>query len=140
MRRREFIEKTGWRQISGPLFWKYVGLFLAVVCVSLLGHGLFEIIISYREHTDALIRSQREQAEGAAEKIGLFIKEIESQMGWTTHLTWSVSNIEHAAGARHFRVQAARRLREAAAQYVAARQGLAGRRRARLLLFVQKVW
>ena len=26
-------EKTGWRQISGPLFWKCVGLFLAVVCV-----------------------------------------------------------------------------------------------------------
>jgi hypothetical protein len=34
------------------------------------------------------------QAEGAAEKIGLFIKEIESQMGWTTQLTWSASSIE----------------------------------------------
>jgi two-component system NtrC family sensor kinase len=29
------------------------------------------------------------QAEGAAEKIGQFIKEIEAQMGWTTQLTWS---------------------------------------------------
>ena len=29
-----------------------------------------------------------------AEKIGLFIKEIESQMGWTTQLTWSASTIE----------------------------------------------
>jgi hypothetical protein len=29
-----FAEKTGWRQISGPLFRKYVGLFLAVVCVA----------------------------------------------------------------------------------------------------------
>jgi hypothetical protein len=27
-------EKTGWRQISGPLFRKYVGLFLAVVCIA----------------------------------------------------------------------------------------------------------
>jgi len=36
-------EKTGWRQISGPLFRKYVGLFLAVVCVALLSNGLFEI-------------------------------------------------------------------------------------------------
>jgi two-component system NtrC family sensor kinase len=36
----------------------------------------------------------RLQAEGAAEKIGLFIKEIESQMGWTTQLTWSASTIE----------------------------------------------
>src|SRR6516162_4016142 len=87
-------EKTGWRQISGPLFRKYVGLFLAVVCIALLSNGLFEIFFSYREHTESLVRIQREQAEGAAEKIGLFIKEIESQMGWTTQLTWSASTIE----------------------------------------------
>jgi hypothetical protein len=36
----------------------------------------------------------RLQAEGAAEKIGLFIKEIENQMGWTTQLTWSAATIE----------------------------------------------
>jgi hypothetical protein len=53
------------------LFWKYVALFLAVVCAALLSNGLFEIIFSYREHTDALVRTQREQAQGAAEKIGL---------------------------------------------------------------------
>ena len=87
-------EKTGWHQISGPLFRKYVGLFLAVVCVALLSNGLFEIIFSYREHTDALVRIQREQAEGAAEKISHFIKEIENQMGWTTQLTWSTSTVE----------------------------------------------
>ena len=87
-------EKTGWRQIGGPLFRKYVGLFLAVVCVALLSNGLFEIIFSYREHTDALVRIQREQAEGAAEKIGHFVKEIENQIGWTTQLTWSASTIE----------------------------------------------
>ena len=79
--RSEVLASTGWRQISGPLFWKCVGLFLAVVCVALLSNSLFEIIFSYREHTDALLRNQREQAEGVAEKIGLFIKEIESQMG-----------------------------------------------------------
>src|SRR6516225_11212625 len=49
-------EKTGWRQISGPLFRKYVGLFLAVVCIALLSNGLFEIFFSYREHTESLIR------------------------------------------------------------------------------------
>src|SRR5271168_4011650 len=87
-------ERTGWRQISGPLFRKYVGLFLAVVCIALLSNGIFEIIFSYREHTDALIRIQREQAEGAAEKISHFIKEIENQMGWTTQLTWSPTTLE----------------------------------------------
>jgi HAMP domain-containing protein len=86
--------KIHWRQISGPLFRKYVGLFLAVVCVALFSNGLFEILFSYREHTDALVRIQREQAEGAAEKISHFMKEIENQMGWTTQLTWSASILE----------------------------------------------
>jgi len=36
----------------------------------------------------------RLQAEGAAVKIGLFIKGIESQMGWTALLGWSASTIE----------------------------------------------
>ena len=79
--------KRGWRQFSGPLFRKYVGLFLAVVCVALLSNGLFEIVFSYREHTDALIRIQREQAEGAAGKIADFIRAIENQIGWFARIT-----------------------------------------------------
>src|SRR5205823_5701708 len=88
------VEKSGWRQISGPLFRKYVALFLAVVCVALLSNGLFEIWFSYQEHKASLIRIQREQAEAAAAKIGQFIKEIESQVGWTTQLPWSAGTID----------------------------------------------
>ncbi len=87
-------ELSGWRQISGPLFRKYVALFLAVVCVALMTNGLFEIWFSYQEHKTSLIRIQREQAQGAAAKIGQFIKEIESQVGWTTQLPWSAGTIE----------------------------------------------
>ena len=76
------------------LFLKYAGLFVAVVCVALVTNGIFEIWGSYREHRDALIRIQHEQAEAAAAKIGQFIKEIESQVGWTTQLLWSVETIE----------------------------------------------
>src|SRR5262250_2981108 len=84
----------GWRQINGPLFRKYVALFLAVVFIVLLTNVLFEIGFSYQEHKASLIRIQREQAESAATKIGQFIKEIESQVGWTTQLLWSVETIE----------------------------------------------
>jgi signal transduction histidine kinase len=90
----KIAEKSGWRQISGPLFRKYVALFLAVVCIALLSNGLFEIIFSYRDHKDALIRIQHEQAEGAAEKIAQFVKEIDSQVGWTTQLPWSPGTID----------------------------------------------
>jgi signal transduction histidine kinase len=82
------------RKIRSRLFLKYAGLFVAVVCVALLTNGLFEIWVSYREHKDALIQIQHEQAESAAAKIGQFIKEIESQVGWTTQLLWSAGTIE----------------------------------------------
>jgi len=76
------------------LFTKYVALFVAVVCVALLSNGVFDVFFYYQEHKASLIRIQREQAEAAAAKIGQFIKEIESQLGWTTQLPWSAGSIE----------------------------------------------
>jgi len=80
---------SSWRQINGPLFRKYVALFLGVVCVVLLSNGLLELGFTYQEHRASLISVQREQAEAAAAKIGQFVREIESQVGWTTQLPWS---------------------------------------------------
>jgi signal transduction histidine kinase/CheY-like chemotaxis protein len=82
------------RQINGPLFRKYVALFLAVVFVVLLSNVLFEVGFSYQEHKSSLIRIQREQAEAASAKIGQFVKELESQVGWTTQLPWTAGTIE----------------------------------------------
>jgi signal transduction histidine kinase/CheY-like chemotaxis protein len=76
------------------LFTKYVALFVAVVTIALLSNGIFDVVFYYREHKASLIRIQREQAEAAAAKIGQFIKEIESQLGWTTQLPWSAGSIE----------------------------------------------
>src|SRR5262252_615178 len=76
------------------LFTKYVALFVAVVCIALLSNGVFDVLFYYQEHKVSLIRIQREQAEAAAAKIGQFIKEIESQLGWTTQLPWSAGSIE----------------------------------------------
>jgi two-component system, NtrC family, sensor kinase len=76
------------------LFTKYVALFVAVVCVALVSNGVFDVLFYYQEHKASLIRIQREQAEAAAAKIGQFIKEIESQLGWTTQLPWSAGSIE----------------------------------------------
>src|ERR1700732_5137323 len=81
-------------RVRGRLFRKYVALFVAVVSVALLANGLFEIWFAYREHQDALVRIQREQAGAAAGKIGQFVKEIESQLGWTTQLPWSTATLE----------------------------------------------
>ena len=82
------------RKVRSRLFLKYAALFVAVVCVALVTNGLFETWVSYREHRETLIRIQHEQAGSAAAKIGQFIKEIESQVGWTTQLIWSGGSIE----------------------------------------------
>jgi signal transduction histidine kinase len=76
------------------LFTKYVVLFVAVVGVALLSNGIFEVFFYYREHKASLIRIQHEQAEAAAAKISQFIKEIESQLGWTTQLPWSAGSLQ----------------------------------------------
>jgi signal transduction histidine kinase len=81
-------------KVRSRLFTKYVALFVAVVGVALLSNGIFEVFFYYREHKASLIRIQHEQAEAAAAKIGQFIKEIESQLGWTTQLPWSAGSIE----------------------------------------------
>src|SRR5215216_1501547 len=81
-------------KIRSRLFTKYVALFVAVVAVALLSKGIFEVFFYYREHKAALIRIQHEQAEAAAAKISQFVKEIESQLGWTTQLPWSAASIQ----------------------------------------------
>jgi len=81
-------------RLRGRLFRKYVALFIAVVCLALLANGMFEVWFSYQEHRSSLVRIQREQAEAAAAKLEQFVKEIESQVGWTTQLPWSAGTIE----------------------------------------------
>jgi signal transduction histidine kinase len=80
---------AGLQKFRASLFHKYVVLFLAVVSLALLTSGLSQIWFSYREHKASLIRIQHEQASAAANKISQFIREIESQIGWTTLLPWS---------------------------------------------------
>jgi signal transduction histidine kinase len=84
----------GPRAIRSRLFYKYVSLVVAVVLAALLANGVMEVWGTYRDHKASLIRIQREQAEAAAGKIGQFIAEIESQLGWTIQLPWSSGTFE----------------------------------------------
>jgi hypothetical protein len=90
-------------------FNKYDALLVAVVGVTLVSGGVFEVFSHYREHRTALIRIQHEQAKAAAAKIGQFIEDIEGQLGWTTQLPWSANAPENR------RFDALRLLRQAPA-------------------------
>src|SRR3972149_408400 len=77
----------------GPLFRKYVVLFVSLVSGALVTSGLVEIYFSYQENKTALGRIQREKAQAAASKIEQFIKEIERQIGWTTQAQWGARSM-----------------------------------------------
>jgi signal transduction histidine kinase/CheY-like chemotaxis protein len=87
-------ERLGTRQ---TLFWKYVLLFTLVISGALVIDGLVDTWFTFRDHRAALVRIQREQAVSAASKITQFIREIEAQLGWTTHLSWETTAIEQRA-------------------------------------------
>jgi signal transduction histidine kinase len=110
----------------GRLFRKYVAFFVAAIALALLINGASEIWFSYQEHKAALIRIQHEQAEAAAAKIGQFIREIESQIGWTTQLPWAASALEQR------RFDALRLLRQVPAITELAQLDAAGREQLRV--------
>jgi signal transduction histidine kinase len=110
----------------GRLFRKYVAFFVAVIALALLLNGASEVWFSYQEHKAALIRIQHEQAEAAAAKIGQFIREIESQIGWTTQLPWAAGALEQR------RFDALRLLRQVPAITELAQLDAAGREQLRV--------
>jgi len=83
-----------WALVHSRLFWKYVVLFVAVTSSALVTNSLADMWFTYQEHRDVLIRAQNEQAGAAAAKISQFIKEIEGNLGWTTHMSWAVPAME----------------------------------------------
>jgi signal transduction histidine kinase len=70
---------------KGRLFQKYAALLVALVVGALIVNAAIEGYHFYLENKQALIAVQREKAQGAAAVIEQFVKEIESQVGWTTH-------------------------------------------------------
>ena len=82
------------RRLWASLFRKYVSLFLAVVAIALTTNGLMQAWLAAEQHRIATVRIQQEQANAAATRITQFIREIESQIGWTIQLPWTGSALE----------------------------------------------
>ena len=86
---RILAARDAWTKIRGRLFWKYVALLAALLCVVLAANGVIWITFSYNDQRTSLVRIQREQAQAAAARIGQFVSEIEGQLGWMTQLPWT---------------------------------------------------
>jgi signal transduction histidine kinase/ActR/RegA family two-component response regulator len=72
-----------------PLLWKYLVSLLAVVVVPLIGYTATQVWFSTTGHRDALRQLQRANVKSAAIQITQFVRDIERQLRWVTHLSWS---------------------------------------------------
>ncbi len=68
---------------------KFALAFIGLVTLVLVINGAVNLWLSYEEAKRSAIRVQQEKAQAAAERINLFVSDIESQMGWTTRAEWA---------------------------------------------------
>jgi signal transduction histidine kinase len=88
---------------------RYLVTFLAVVAVPLVAYAVAVLGFTADEHRRSLAEVQRVHAEAAAQRITQFVRELEGQLRWTTHIAWSEADTEQ------HRVDALRLLRQAPA-------------------------
>src|SRR5438093_8693974 len=69
----------------GGLARRYLIVLVALVTSALVTAGAIQLRASYSENQAALVAVQREKASGAAVRIEAFVRDIERQLGWTTH-------------------------------------------------------
>lgn len=77
-----------------PLAVKLATALIGLVTLALVINGAVNLWLSYEEAKSAAVGVQQEKAQAAAERIGQFAAEIESQMGWTTRAEWRRVGLE----------------------------------------------
>jgi signal transduction histidine kinase len=76
------------------LYFKYVVLFVGLVTGVMVINAALDLYFVYQENRRASIEVQHEKAEAAAQRIRLYVEEIERQMGWVTHPQWATLSVE----------------------------------------------
>ena len=90
------------------LFRKYAALLALLVTTGLIAASALGMSFLWQTQKAALGRLQKEKATGAANQIAQFVKEIEGQVGWTTH----AALVGGTAGAEQRRFDFIRLLRQ----------------------------
>jgi two-component system NtrC family sensor kinase len=84
------VTGRAWK-VRGRLFLKYVAA-LVVICLVLVVYAEVEIWVFYQDRKKSIIRIEQEQAKLAAEEIGDFVHQIETQLAWTTYSPWGAAS------------------------------------------------
>lgn len=99
---------------------------LGVVALALIPSALLDVWFAYDQMRSLLFRIQSDQVNSAADKIGQFVREIEGQLSWVTHLPLADKSDDE------WRFDAVRLLRQAPAVTELAQLDAQGRERYRM--------
>ena len=78
------------RTLAAKLAFGFVGL----VALVLIVNGAIDAFLSYSQAKRAALDVQGEKARAAAERVGLFVDEIQTQLGWTAGVEWGYAKLE----------------------------------------------
>ncbi|HLW91212.1 MAG TPA: cache domain-containing protein, partial [Roseiarcus sp.] len=74
-----------WR---APLAAKFAATLIGLVILVLLVNGAIDTLLNYNRAKSAALDVEQEKARSAAVRVGEFLTEIETQLGWTTGAEW----------------------------------------------------
>ena len=82
---RKSTPRRAWRV---PLAAKLAAALVGLVGLVLLVNGAVNTWLNYNQAKDAALEVQQEKARSAAVRVGEFLADIETQLGWTTGAEW----------------------------------------------------
>ena len=80
-----------WR---APLAGKLALAFIGLVAFVLIVNGAVNGVLTYNQAKSAALEVQAEKARSAAERVGEFLAEIQTQLGWTTGAEWRRTQLD----------------------------------------------
>jgi hypothetical protein len=82
---RKSTSRRGWRW---PLAAKLAAALIGLVALVLLVNGAINTWLNYNQAKSAALEVQEEKARSAAVRVGEFLSDIETQLGWTAGAEW----------------------------------------------------
>lgn len=95
-------------RVRGRLLRKVLLALLLAVGLPLGAYSVVSSVFIWRQHRSTLAEVQQLQAQAAAQRITQFVREIEGQLQWATHLDWR----DDTVGTEQRRLDAMRLLRQ----------------------------
>ncbi len=77
-----------------PLSVKLAIAFLGLVAFVLIVNGAIDTWLTYNQAKRAALEVEEEKARGAAERVGAFLSEIQTELGWTAGVEWGYAKLE----------------------------------------------